>query len=387
MKKLLKATLALVLLLTLLPIYTFATNNGPMEPGDIGDLAYIYIYEPNGDFSCHVFKNHKTYNKAISGATYDIDTNTLTLKNFNNPSKAIETNVMGEDFTIKLIGTNKIAGLNIFGDQWGGSVYIKGSGTLEVNKKKINMSGSAVNLYSEYSRSVFKVSKYSTVKLWGNNNAVNIVATKKSAKTSAIVLKNGQKPTIKKDYNYKPKWVSFRKSNGEEQEYIPVYKDKKGTQYIAWDYYYQEPSQIYKLGSKGSDGYYTGKLVKDIDFSDLIPVYSGTYYDYAIEKTYLLIPAGSSAETSIKSVSAKSKGFTVNWYKKSVTGYQVEYATSSDYSNSKKVTITKGSTTSKTISKLKAKKKYYVRVRTYKTVSGVKLYSAWSKSKTVTTKS
>ena len=35
---------------------------------------------------------------------------------------------------------------------------------------------------------------------------------------------------------------------------------------------------------------------------------------------------------------------------------------------------------------LKAKKKYYVRVRTYKTVSGTNYYSGWSAKKYVTTK-
>lgn len=38
------------------------------------------------------------------------------------------------------------------------------------------------------------------------------------------------------------------------------------------------------------------------------------------------------------------------------------------------------------VSKLKAKKKYYVRVRAYKTVNGTKYYGAWSKTKTVKTK-
>ena len=42
------------------------------------------------------------------------------------------------------------------------------------------------------------------------------------------------------------------------------------------------------------------------------------------------------------------------------------------------------------VSKLKAKKKYYVRVRTYKTVKidgkNIKVYSSWSDVKTVTTK-
>ncbi|MGN0521072.1 MAG: fibronectin type III domain-containing protein, partial [Eubacterium sp.] len=70
------------------------------------------------------------------------------------------------------------------------------------------------------------------------------------------------------------------------------------------------------------------------------------------------------------------------------TGYQIQYSTSSKFTSktTKTVTVSKNKTTSKTISKLKAKKKYYVRVRTYKIVSGKKIYSAWSKAKTVTTK-
>ncbi|MGN0528111.1 MAG: fibronectin type III domain-containing protein, partial [Eubacterium sp.] len=92
--------------------------------------------------------------------------------------------------------------------------------------------------------------------------------------------------------------------------------------------------------------------------------------------------------TSISSVSAKSKGFTVKWKKQStqVTGYQIQYSTSSKFTSSKTVTISSYKTTSKTISKLKSKKKYYVRVRTYKTVGKTKYYSSWSKAKSVTTK-
>ncbi|MDD6604138.1 MAG: Ig-like domain-containing protein, partial [Eubacteriales bacterium] len=93
--------------------------------------------------------------------------------------------------------------------------------------------------------------------------------------------------------------------------------------------------------------------------------------------------------TGISSLTAKSKGFTVKWFKRSTqtTGYQVQYSTSSKFTSPKTVTISKTGTTSKTISKLKAKKKYYVRVRTYKTVNGTKYYSSWSKAKYVTTKS
>ncbi|MGN0533545.1 MAG: fibronectin type III domain-containing protein [Eubacterium sp.] len=96
--------------------------------------------------------------------------------------------------------------------------------------------------------------------------------------------------------------------------------------------------------------------------------------------------------TSISSVSAGSKKFTVKWKKQATqtTGYQIQYSTNSKFSKAKTVTVGKNSTTSKTISKLSAKKKYYVRVRTYKTVKingkATKIYSSWSKAKAVTTK-
>ncbi|MGN0528820.1 MAG: fibronectin type III domain-containing protein [Eubacterium sp.] len=92
--------------------------------------------------------------------------------------------------------------------------------------------------------------------------------------------------------------------------------------------------------------------------------------------------------TSISSVSAGSKRFTVKWKKQSTqtTGYQIQYSTSSKFTSPKYVTVSSYKTTSKTVKSLKAKKKYYVRVRTYKTVSGTKYYSSWSKAKSVTTK-
>ena len=46
----------------------------------------------------------------------------------------------------------------------------------------------------------------------------------------------------------------------------------------------------------------------------------------------------------------------------------------------------KQKTTKNKVKKLKAKKKYYVRIRTYKTVNGKKVYSSWSKVKSVKTK-
>jgi hypothetical protein len=78
----------------------------------------------------------------------------------------------------------------------------------------------------------------------------------------------------------------------------------------------------------------------------------------------------------------------VKWGKNTkATGYQIQYSTSSTFASGKKTVTVKGAANvSKTISSLTAKKKYYVRVRAYKTVSGKNYYSAWSAVKNVTSK-
>lgn len=91
--------------------------------------------------------------------------------------------------------------------------------------------------------------------------------------------------------------------------------------------------------------------------------------------------------TRISCISAESKGFTVKWaMQSSAEGYQIRYGTLCNMLNAKTVTITDSTKVSETISDLKANKKYYVQVRTYKTVDGKKYYSSWSAKKSVTTK-
>ena len=93
-------------------------------------------------------------------------------------------------------------------------------------------------------------------------------------------------------------------------------------------------------------------------------------------------------KTKIKKVKASKKALTVIWNKVSgVKGYQVQVATDKKFKKNKKtVTIKKRKTTKITRKKLKARKKYYVRVRTYKTVNGKKVYSSWSNVKNTKTK-
>ncbi len=91
--------------------------------------------------------------------------------------------------------------------------------------------------------------------------------------------------------------------------------------------------------------------------------------------------------TSIKKLTKGKKSFKITFKKVTgISGYQVQCATDKKFKKNKKTVTVKKSKTSTTVKKLKAGKKYYVRVRTYKTVKGKKVYSTWSKVKTVNTK-
>lgn len=89
--------------------------------------------------------------------------------------------------------------------------------------------------------------------------------------------------------------------------------------------------------------------------------------------------------SSAKSLAKKS--ITVRWKKVSnATGYQVQWSKSKKFTSVKSTKVKGTSKISKKITKLSAKKKYYVRVRTYKVVNGKTYYGKWSAIKSATTK-
>lgn len=135
---------------------------------------------------------------------------------------------------------------------------------------------------------------------------------------------------------------------------------------------------------------FTQKSKESIEFKmdsmsihNVVIEYSERLPEPVSNKATVKKPAG----TSIKKIKAAKKKFTVTWKKQSgISGYQIQYGTKKSFKKAKTITIKKAKTTKKTIKKLKSKKKYYVRIRTYKTVLGKKYYSAWSKRKPVKVK-
>ena len=106
-------------------------------------------------------------------------------------------------------------------------------------------------------------------------------------------------------------------------------------------------------------------------------------------------PTSSSTVTSIKKP-GQVKGLKLKAGKKKVTvtyktvsgatSYKVTYSTSKKFKKAKTVTVTSGKTVKKTISKLKSKKTYYVKVCAVKKVKGKNITGKWSGAKSVKVK-
>ena len=90
--------------------------------------------------------------------------------------------------------------------------------------------------------------------------------------------------------------------------------------------------------------------------------------------------------SSLTSTTAKQA--VVKWAKiAGVTGYEIQYSLSSTFaSGNKSVKAAGAATLTKTVTALTSGKTYYVRIRTYQTVSGTTYYSAWSAAKSIKVK-
>lgn len=131
--------------------------------------------------------------------------------------------------------------------------------------------------------------------------------------------------------------------------------------------------------------YYTENGVVKYDIDDTYVPYK---FDTTATKPSDATTATKPAVKPVKKVTVKKqtakvkagkKKLTVTWKKdKNVSGYQIKIATKKNFKGAKTYTVKSYKTYKKVIKKLKAKKKYFVKVRAYKTVGKSKVYGAYS---------
>ena len=122
-----------------------------------------------------------TNNSAVKGITYDQSTNTLTLDNFRNGNAILYADMMGDDFTIRVIGECLVQSIEVstreyLGEKneplyWGGSLHITGAGTLTVRNTSANYDLWGITLWGEGSDARLKISKTVSLHVYGHVNS------------------------------------------------------------------------------------------------------------------------------------------------------------------------------------------------------------------------
>ena len=138
---------------------------------------------------------------------------------------------------------------------------------------------------------------------------------------------------------------------------------------------------VYAENKKISSKYYSVqyKNNKNVGIGKVLVVGRGQYSGYKGAADFTI----GLKKTALSSVKSKKQGqLTVKW-KKGIQnkGYQIQYSTNKKFRGAETITVKGAKKTSVTLKKLKGKKKYYVRIRTYKGVNGKYWYSPWSKTK------
>ena len=171
-KRLLSLLLCFCMVAGLLPVTAGAANasNAGPNPNATSEEHNTHIIVAETATSSAKFCPYTTYSgysiSAPEGMSYDHSTNTLTLNNYNGAGYYIQTNMMGSDFKVQLIGTNVLDGMDIWGFGWGCGLTFTGSGTLTVNSSMTRSYGLQLN--GEGAEPILHVSQESTVTVYGD---------------------------------------------------------------------------------------------------------------------------------------------------------------------------------------------------------------------------
>lgn len=154
----------------------------PLFPSDTQDTYVAALTSQTAASWTAVYTVDGGASDSVEGLSYDASTNTLTLTNAN--VARIETNVMGNGFTVELIGSSSVGMLSVWGWDYGGSLTITGTGSLMLNSENTYSYG--LIMYAECSESRLFIDDNVTLEARGSVAAVYINET----------VYNGDRPLI-----------------------------------------------------------------------------------------------------------------------------------------------------------------------------------------------
>lgn len=162
----------------------------------------------------------------------------------------------------------------------------------------------------------------------------------------------------------------YKKTVGDKSFYIKAKASGKGKLSYKSDH-----TNVVKVDSKGK------VTIKGTGKAQITITAAGNaIYDSAVKK--ITISVAPKKTTDVKAVSKKSRTLKLSWKRtKGASGYLITYSTDKKFKKGvKKLVISSGKTTSRTIKNLKAKKTCYVKIRAFKTSGKSKIYGNYSRT-------
>lgn len=236
------------------------------------------------------------------------------------------------------------------------------------------------------------------------------------AKTPVVTVKDSKGNTLKEKSDYTLIYGSGRKNAGRYSVTVKFQGKYSGEKKL---YFYVLPSKTSKMTAAntttsikmkwkkvtGTTGYKVelvsakGKVLKSVHTNNLSYTFKNlskaTTYKVRVtayktidsKKQYSLVSTTLTTTTAPVTPTIKvkvgSRKVDLSWNKIAGTGYEIQYAASSKFSGAKTITISKNTSLKKTVSGLKNGKRYYFKIRAYKTVGGTKVYGSWSTVKSI----
>lgn len=206
--------------------------------------------------------------------------------------------------------------------------------------------------------------------------------------TANVIFRGNYSGSKKLTYKILPENVGKIKATATHNSVKLTWSEVSGaTGYYI--YTYSSSSKKYTRVASATETAYTfSKLKSGKKYTYYVKAYKSSGEEILLSEDYTKASTVTLLSVPVKlKVTAGKKKATLSWKKVSYAeGYEIVFSISKSLKNPKKLIVSKGTTVKKTVGKLSSGKKYYFKIRAFKTVDGKKIYSSYTAVKAVKVK-